>query len=309
MWKDNENTRVREETEATFLVFSLGGVEEYGLNSWKVQEVILPLPIRFLPRAKSWVRGMAVTRDKKTVTVVDLVHYLTGQPLEHAAHMVLVEAPEPFALIVHRAYEILHAPWGALQPAGIPVPSFVVGVLEAEGRRVLVVDPERIWGLLVEGEKPLAAAKGPSQSPSQGKAAKKTVLVVDDSSFARDRVAMAIGRLGMGARLAASGEEALSWLESQAVSGPPEQICPYALVDLEMPGMDGFALTKAMVSDPRLARVKVIWMSAIAPNTHEESVPPNVVGSIAKASDEDLTTDLQVVFASLEKGIAQSPSG
>ena len=70
----------------------------------------------------------------------------------------------------------------------------------------------------------------------------KTVLAVDDSKLALDVVDFALSASGYRVLTASSGREALEVMGSQAVD--------LAIVDINMPGMDGYSLIRKVRSQP-----------------------------------------------------------
>jgi CheY-like chemotaxis protein len=79
-----------------------------------------------------------------------------------------------------------------------------------------------------------------------------TVLVVDDDADLRDSIEAALASHGHPVVQAADGAEALAWLQKET-QGP----C-LVLLDLMMPGMNGFELRSRMVADPALAAIPVV---------------------------------------------------
>src|SRR5690606_19618563 len=79
------------------------------------------------------------------------------------------------------------------------------------------------------------------------------ILVIDDDPDAVDLIARSAARIGLSVRRAFSGAEGLAAARAQ----PPGAI----VMDLSMPGMNGFELLKAIVSDPALRSVPVIVVS------------------------------------------------
>ncbi len=86
------------------------------------------------------------------------------------------------------------------------------------------------------------------------------VLVVDDNATNRiilHRYLTPPGAASPGS--AASGEEALAKLQDAAASGRPYEV---ALLDLNMPGMDGYTLVRRIQADPALAAMPLIMLSS-----------------------------------------------
>ena len=82
-----------------------------------------------------------------------------------------------------------------------------------------------------------------------------SVLIVDDVPENLKRLAELLGRRGYKVRPAQSGEMALK----SAVAAPPDII----LLDVRMPGMDGFEVCRRLKSDPLLRDIPVIFVSAL----------------------------------------------
>lgn len=84
--------------------------------------------------------------------------------------------------------------------------------------------------------------------------AKAQVLVVDDQGLSRDLLSRRVQALGHRATSVASGEEALTRLKSEPID--------LVLLDIQMPGMDGFAVLSAIRTDERLCDTAVMLVSA-----------------------------------------------
>jgi len=82
----------------------------------------------------------------------------------------------------------------------------------------------------------------------------KTIMIVDDDSFARLLLRRLLQSWGHNVIEAASGEEAIGRLEYDT----PDLV----ITDLYMTGMDGMELTSRMRTDPRHVLVPVIMSSA-----------------------------------------------
>ena len=85
------------------------------------------------------------------------------------------------------------------------------------------------------------------------------VLVVDDNPVHREIVTRYLASWGMRSGVAPSGEKAIYELHSAVASGDPYQL---AILDLCMPGMDGFSLAQAIAQDPELKSTRSILLTA-----------------------------------------------
>ncbi len=80
------------------------------------------------------------------------------------------------------------------------------------------------------------------------------VLVVDDEECNRDMLSRRLQRLGYLVSTAASGEEAIRMLENESYD--------IVLLDLMMPGMDGYAVLEWLRCRPKLSKIPVIMLTA-----------------------------------------------
>jgi two-component system chemotaxis sensor kinase CheA len=87
-------------------------------------------------------------------------------------------------------------------------------------------------------------------------AARHRVLLVDDSQFFRNMLAPLLNAAGFSVTSAVSAEEALAALREGAR-------VDVLITDVDMPGMDGFALASAMRRDPRTAAIPIIGLSSL----------------------------------------------
>jgi DNA-binding NarL/FixJ family response regulator len=88
-----------------------------------------------------------------------------------------------------------------------------------------------------------------------------TLLLVDDTAANLSLLLAALGGAGYDLRIAESAENALAQLERTT----PDLI----LLDVVMPGMDGFTLCRRIKSDPRWRDVPVIFMTILGDPTEK----------------------------------------
>jgi two-component system, cell cycle sensor histidine kinase and response regulator CckA len=82
-----------------------------------------------------------------------------------------------------------------------------------------------------------------------------TILVVDDQAANRELLAAYLAALPCAVREAADGESALAL----AAAVPPDLI----LLDVMLPGLDGYAVTTRLKTDPRTATIPVVLITAL----------------------------------------------
>ena len=132
-------------------------------------------------------------------------------------------------------------------PEHLPASRVVAGAtLDAEGNPQLVLDPDGLAALALSGG---AGAPAPA-------AARRPVLVVDDSLTTRMLEQSILESAGYAVDLAVSAEDAL-----EAVR---RKLYALILVDVEMPGMDGFGFVERIRADPALHRIPAILVTSRA---------------------------------------------
>jgi two-component system, chemotaxis family, sensor kinase CheA len=130
-------------------------------------------------------------------------------------------------------------------PAWAPADPVVAGVsIDREGNPQPVLDPERLAEAVrrVERQAPRPAVSRPP------------ILVVDDSLTTRMLEQSILESAGYSVELATSGEEALEKARRHSYG--------LFLVDVEMPGMDGFELLERLQADPDLRQVPAILVTS-----------------------------------------------
>ncbi len=82
-----------------------------------------------------------------------------------------------------------------------------------------------------------------------------TLLLVDDKDSNRDLLSRQLARYGFSVAQAASGQQALAMLQ--------EQSCDLILLDIIMPGMNGYEVLAQLKSDSHLRHIPVLMISAL----------------------------------------------
>jgi putative two-component system response regulator len=85
-------------------------------------------------------------------------------------------------------------------------------------------------------------------------ATKPRILIVDDEKENRDWIVRVLERKGCQTTTAVNGQSALD-----AVSADPPDL---VLLDIRMPGLDGFEVTERLKSDPRTSAIPIIMITA-----------------------------------------------
>ncbi|KXK03877.1 MAG: chemotaxis signal transducer CheV [Nitrospira sp. OLB3] len=267
-------TRLAGANQMELLLFKLGTNEIYGINVFKVREVMKLPALTQIPEADSRIVGMANIRGIM-VPVVGLRRSLgLGTETDGAgnSHPYLIVSEYNASLqgfLVSGVDRIIRFSWSAIKTPPTIVRENNKGAVTAvtmldNGRMVLILDVEKVLHDICPRSDD-EVFSGMVMSPALKS---KCVMFADDSSVARTQIRKALDRLEMSYLMATTGGEAwtklLALAEQATVEGKPrvDQIhC--VLSDIEMPDMDGFTLTKHIRADPRLAHLPVILHSSL----------------------------------------------
>jgi PAS domain S-box-containing protein len=98
----------------------------------------------------------------------------------------------------------------------------------------------------------------PAETPSLAEFVNTRVLIVDDNRTARKFLHDQVVAWRMQNDCVESGEQALVILRQALVDKSPYQV---AIVDMQMPGIDGLALIRRINADPQLAETRIILLT------------------------------------------------
>jgi two-component system chemotaxis sensor kinase CheA len=195
-------------------------------------------------------QGDTLIHQGQAIPYVALSRLLDGaapaDPLRQVSALIVEHAGALAALGVDRLRSTATVVLRPL-PELAPPSAIVAGVsLDVEGRPQLVLDAQALV---------LAAQRAGAPTPP-ARTAPAPVLVVDDSLTTRMLEQSILESAGYAVHAAVSGEEALEQARRQ----------PYALflVDVEMPGMDGFTFIERTRADPVLREVPAMLVTSRA---------------------------------------------
>jgi two-component system chemotaxis sensor kinase CheA len=214
-------------------------------------------------------QGHTIVYDRRAIPFIPLVSALDGVPWP--AHRgwtaVVVAAAKGLAAIgVDRmlgASRIVARPL----PQHLTASAIMAGAsLDAEGNPQLVLDPEGLF---------LAAERGSTVGEDQ-KVADRPILVIDDSLTTRMLEQSILESAGYDVDVAVSAEEALEILRRRRYA--------LILVDVEMPGMDGFAFIERIRGDALFHEIPAILVtSRVSPEDLQRGRDVGANGHIAKS--------------------------
>jgi two-component system chemotaxis response regulator CheV len=265
----DQRTRLAGHNRLALLLFRLGGRQLFGVNVFKVQEVLRRPQLFQLPGLPAEFAGVADVRGR-SVPVLDLglsIHHpeRDADPLKSPDYLVVTEfnrAIQGFLAsgverIVNIAVEDIHPP-----PDLGAAASYLTAVTRFQGELIQVIDVESVLADIRKDRMDIPLAPGmvlPADAPPMH------VLVVDDSRVARTQIRNVLEQLGVSATLLSDGRQALDHLLQVHASGE-DPVSRYAMVisDIEMPAMDGYTLTTEIRRDPALRGLFVLLHTSLS---------------------------------------------
>jgi two-component system, chemotaxis family, sensor kinase CheA len=196
---------------------------------------------------------------EQVVPVADLGDVLGGEPADGPVivlagvtrrHAFRVEALLGQRDVVVKGLSRLLPRLEVLAGASVEPDGRILLVLDAAG----VISRARLSRRSPFLEQPGAAGVAGGDAGARPSAAR--VLVVDDALTIRELQRSILERAGYRVRTASDGREALDRLA--------EEIPDVVLTDIEMPRLDGFALTEAIRAQPQLANLPVVILTSRA---------------------------------------------
>lgn len=154
---------------------------------------------------------------------------------------------------------------------------------EAEAAEAQARAEAQAWAAAQAQALAQAAATAPAPAPAPPaparQAADTLVMVVDDSKVVRVKTSRLLGKAGFQVALAADGGEALQQLQN----GWPQVL----ITDVEMPGIDGFELTRQVRAQPAGAHLPIVMITGADDRLREAAQTAGVTVLMGKPYSED----------------------
>lgn len=293
----NQRTQLVGQNRLELLLFKLNGRQRFGINVFKVREVLQCPPLTSMPKLNEYVRGVAHIRGQ-TISVIDLSMATGGKRIDDlkSAFIIIAEYNRSVqGFLVGSVERIINTNWDAIMPPpqGTGRASYLTAVTEVENELIEILDVEKILNeispLNTEVSEDVASDIDVSESED------KIIFIADDSSVARNQVKKALTALGLEIEIAKNGQEALDRLkEIAAETGDVTDKVGVLVSDIEMPEMDGYTLTAEIKNTPELEKLNVVLHTSLSGVFNQAMVQK--VGAddfIAKFHPDELATAVQ----------------
>lgn len=293
----NQRTALSGCDRMEILLFSLGTRETFGINVFKVREVLTTPFITKAPNMPKGVEGLTSQRGK-VIPVVSLVKImdLSEDEALGASMMVIEHSNRTLGFLVSEVDRIIRVDWDKVHaPENVAHggDDFITAISALpDGTLVSILDVEIIlsatFGEAVIGNiAPLSAEHDCN------------VFFVDDSAVARKKIGEVLDKLHVKHTHAQSGMEAWTRLEGMASHAhncgrPLQDEVNLILVDAEMSEMDGYVLTRRIKDDTRFEGIPVVMHSSLSSEANRAmGKRVGVDGYVAKFDADNLADTLR----------------
>lgn len=263
----NKRTQLVGQNRLELLLFKLNGRQRFGINVFKVKEVLQCPPLTSLPRLNSSVRGIAHVRGM-TISVIDLSAATGGRPIENleTSFIIISEYNRSVqGFLVSSVERIINMNWEAIMPPpqGAGRGSYLTAVTEIDNELVEILDVEKILDEISPVNTNIS--KELDEKLTIDRNQHYHIMVIDDSAVARKQIIRALAALDLQIDTAKDGKEALEKLHAIAVElDDVSTEIPLIISDIEMPEMDGYTLTAEIRDDPKLRNIKVVLHTSLS---------------------------------------------
>ncbi|WP_297794594.1 chemotaxis protein CheV [uncultured Marinobacter sp.] len=265
----NQRTQLVGQNRLELLLFRLRGRQMYGINVFKVKEVLQCPKLSSIPRSRNVVRGVAHIRGE-TIPVIDLAMAigLPGIPKEELANSFVIITEynrKTQGFMVTGVDQIVNMNWEDIlpPPRGAGSEVYLTAVTRIEDKLVEIIDVEKI---LAEVSPLREDVNEELVSRSAARVqAHLPVLVVDDSSVARRQMERCLTAIGMEVITRDDGKQALDYLKKITEDGSKaSDHLSLVISDVEMPEMDGYTLVTRCKNDPALRDIFIMLHTSLS---------------------------------------------
>lgn len=263
----NQRTQLVGQNRLELLLFRLGGQQLYGINVFKVKEVLQCPQLNAIPGRSSVVRGVAHIRGG-TLPIMDMNLAIGRRELPdiESCFVIITEYNRTAQGFLVRSVErIVNMNWGDIHPPpkGAGKEHYLTAVTQVDGQLVEIIDVEKILAEVSPAREEVSA--GVIEDGIADRVVQKHVLIIDDSTIARKQIQRVIEGMGIKTTLKKDGLEGFNYLLDLIKTGKD----PYAelimiICDIEMPEMDGYTFTAEVRNHPQLKNLHIILHTSLS---------------------------------------------
>lgn len=263
----NQRTQLVGQNRLELLLFRLTGRQRYGINVFKVKEVLQCPKLTEMPKLHPHLRGVAHIRGQ-TVSVIDLSMATGGPPIDSLEKRFIIITEynrSTQGFLVGAVERIINMNWEAIlpPPQGAGKYSYLTAVTEIDKELVEIIDVEKILEEITPAK--TAVSEQVIDENATRATAGRAIMIADDSGVARNQIKRALQSLGIETMMAKDGRDALEQL--LVIADEYDSIhdrIALLISDIEMPEMDGYTLTAEIRANPKLKGLHIILHTSLS---------------------------------------------
>jgi len=264
----NQRTQLVGQNRLELLLFKLVGRQRFGINVFKVREVLQCPRLTSLPKQDNYIKGIAHIRGQ-TISVIDLSKAIGGPAITQTDDSFIIIAEYNRSVqgfLVASVERIVTLSWKEMMPPpeGAGKSSYLTAVTEIDDQMVSILDVEKILNEISPVSTELS--EDVIDESVGDELGDRMVMIADDSTVARNQVKRALEPLGIKVVLAKNGQDALNQLNAIADTCEHSITEKVALMvsDIEMPEMDGYTLTAEVKGIDKMAKMPIILHTSLS---------------------------------------------
>ena len=264
----NQRTQLVGQNRLELLLFKLVGRQRFGINVFKVREVLKCPKLTPLPQQDRYIKGIAHIRGQ-TISVIDLSKATGGPAIEQTEESFIIISEYNRSVqgfLVASVDRITTLSWADVMPPpeGAGKSSYLTAVTQIDNEMVSILDVEKILNEINPVSTELS--EGVADVTVGEKVGDKLVMITDDSTVARNQVKRALEPMGLNVLLAKNGQDALDQLKAIADTCENNITEKVALMisDIEMPDMDGYTLTAEVKGNENMRALPIILHTSLS---------------------------------------------
>ncbi|MGB0894298.1 MAG: chemotaxis protein CheV [Parashewanella sp.] len=267
----DQRTKLVGKNRLELLLFKINATQLFAINVFKVKEVVKLPKLNVMPGGHPHISGIANIRGS-SIPVIDLRKAIGFSHFtdDEDANLIITEYNRSVqGFLVGKVEHIINMTWSDVlpPPKSVGPNSYLTAItrIEHEGMNKLVsiIDVEKVLAEIIAYD--VRVSDDVLDETLLGEMIGRKILVVDDSSTARNLIIDTLSPLGIEVIEATDGLQALKMLKGWRDQGiDVAQELLLMITDAEMPEMDGYKLTLEIRSDAAMSKLHIVLNTSLS---------------------------------------------
>lgn len=296
----DQRTQIAGSNRLELLLFKLQDGQTYGINVFKIREILKTTKMNKLPNCNKNIEGVITIRNQ-TIPVINLDKSISTRNNEHDVtknqFIIIAEYNrQTQGLMVESVENIINTNWEEVSPPPKSIGNnhYLTAITKYEEKLIQILDVEKILYEI----SPQNAEPKKNELDFSEQSREKFIYIVDDSMVARKQVEKCMKSLALPYKSFQNGEEAYNALMALKDNNKLDEVLTI-ISDIEMPKMDGYTLSSKIKEEKEFIDIPIILHTSLS-GMFNESMVKKVKADffISKFSPDELT---EVTVKAIEK--------